>query len=188
MCPQLCSDFKTNASCTRHQQCVWVGGSCANAPPPPPLRCRSPLPPEYVCKTCRRPTFSWHTLPVFLHVSAEDVLRFDARALSTITKFPIVTIEKWQGCKSPDYTTEEAAMLAAAQSIKSAAAAAGKNVSVIVWFDSFRIYPTNVRHDNFDTVLGHRLLVEQLHVSHPPTHPAARHATCLYMVPVRVGC
>ena len=69
---------------------------------------------------------------MFVHVSAEDVLGFDAEALATLTKFPIVTIEKWQGCRAPGYTTEEAAMLAAAQSIKEAAAMARTHVSVVV--------------------------------------------------------
>ena len=51
-----------------------------------------------------------------------------------------VTIEKWQGCNNTDYTTEEAAMVEAARSVKSAAASTGKHVSVVVWFDSYRIY------------------------------------------------
>ena len=70
----------------------------------------------------------------------EDVLGFSAATLETLTKFPIVTIEKWQGCNATGYTSEEDAMLAAAKTIKDAAAAKGKHVSVVVWFDSFRIY------------------------------------------------
>jgi len=68
------------------------------------------------------------------------VLGFSAATLETLTKFPIVTIEKWQGCNATGYTSEEDAMLAAAKTIKDAAAAKGKHVSVVVWFDSFRIY------------------------------------------------
>ena len=84
--------------------------------------------------------FSWDTLPVFVHVSIENSLAFDAAELEVLTKFPIVTIEKWQGCASPDYTYEETAMLAAAKSVKDAARAHGKHVSVVVWFDSYRVY------------------------------------------------
>jgi hypothetical protein len=77
---------------------------------------------------------------VFIHVSIEDALPFDTEALSAIAKFRIATIEKWQGCKAAKYTFEEEAMLEAARSIKAAAAAAGTSTSVVVWFDSFRVY------------------------------------------------
>jgi hypothetical protein len=77
---------------------------------------------------------------VFIHISVEDSLPFDSDALSVIAKFRIATIEKWQGCKAANYTYEEEAMLEAAKSIKKAAAAAGTSTSVVVWFDSFRIY------------------------------------------------
>jgi hypothetical protein len=63
---------------------------------------------------------------VFIHISIEDSLPFDDEALSAIAKFPIATIEKWQGCNAPSYTFEEEAMLEAAKSIKTAAANAGK--------------------------------------------------------------
>ena len=68
-------------------------------PPPPPvipaaIICPAPLEPEYICKSCRRPVFSWDTLPVFVHVSEQDTLAFDSDDLAILTKFPVVTIEK----------------------------------------------------------------------------------------------
>lgn len=107
---------------------------------PPAIICPTPLEPEYICTTCRGPEFSWDTLPVFVHVSKENTLAFSEADLATLTKFPIVTIEKWQGCADPEYSFEEVAMLAAAKSVKDSAAAKSKHVSVVVWFDSYRIY------------------------------------------------
>jgi hypothetical protein len=112
----------------------------APPPPAPAIFCSTPLQPEYICKTCKHPVFSWATLPVFVHLSTENSLAFTAAELKVLTKFPIVTIEKWQGCASPDYTYEETAMLAAAKSIKNAAKSQDKHISVVVWFDSYRVY------------------------------------------------
>ena len=72
------------------------------------------------CPTCKWPKFSWDTLPVFLHSSYTGVLGFPEQAMKTIAKFPIVTIEKWQGCHASGYTTEEDAMVEAAKQMKAA--------------------------------------------------------------------
>jgi hypothetical protein len=48
--------------------------------------------PDWTCETCRRPDFSWDTLPVFVHVSAEDVLAFGADVAAMLAKFPIVRL------------------------------------------------------------------------------------------------
>ncbi len=45
-----------------------------------------------------------------------------------------MTIEKWQGCKSPDYTTEEAAMLTAARRVKQQ----NPDAAVLVWYAARR--------------------------------------------------
>ncbi|XP_065182468.1 uncharacterized protein LOC135813184 [Sycon ciliatum] len=82
------------------------------------------------------PAFSWKTVPAFFHSSYLNSLTFPESAMKIITKFPIVTIEKWQGCKASDYTYEDDAMLAAAKQIKTA----NPEINVNVWFDSFRIY------------------------------------------------
>ena len=117
-----------------------------------PVLCRAPLAPARVCETCHVPKFSWDTLPVFMHLSVEDALAFDNETLTAITKFDIVTIEKWQGCKALSYTFEEDAMLAAAKSIKVASAAAGTSTAVVAWLDSFRVYSnTTLNPDAQDT-------------------------------------
>jgi hypothetical protein len=63
-------------------------------PPPPPsvVLCDEPMLPDWTCETCRRPDFSWDTLPVFVHVSAEDVLAFGAEVAAMLAKFPIVRL------------------------------------------------------------------------------------------------
>ena len=121
---------------------------------PPPVICPEPLEPDYVCQTCRRPDFSWNTIPVFIHVSKEDSLAFGEADLQVLTKFPIVTIEKWQGCAAPAYTYEEVAMLAAAKSVKDAAAAQRKHISVVVWFDSFRVYANSTLNPDAENSAG----------------------------------
>lgn len=141
-----------HCACCKGPGCALPGAApciCPDGPhprprpvpgPAPAIICSTPLRPEYICTTCARPAFSWATLPVFVHLSMENRLAFTEAELKVLTKFPIVTIEKWQGCLAPDYTYEETAMLAAAKSIKDAARSQGKHVSVVVWFDSYRVY------------------------------------------------
>lgn len=90
------------------------------------------------CSTCVGPTWSWATLPAFFHSSehAGPDGGFSPEALETITKFPIVTIEKWQGDKIEPPIFEEQAWAVAAKLIK----AINPKISVVVWLDSFRIY------------------------------------------------
>jgi hypothetical protein len=50
-------------------------------------------------------------------------------------KFPLVTLEKWEGSEATPFIWEEDAWVAAAKQIKSI----NPNTSVVVWLDSFRI-------------------------------------------------
>ena len=92
------------------------------------------------CPTCHFPQHSWNTVPAFFHSSqhsspANDGT-FTEAALTTIAKFPMVTIEKWQGDEVEPYMYEDVAMINAARQVK----AKSPNTTVVVWFDSFRIY------------------------------------------------
>ena len=54
------------------------------------------------CSTCRGPVHSWATLPVSFHSSHSHTgptgaFAFSELDIETIRKFPLVTIEKWQG-------------------------------------------------------------------------------------------
>jgi hypothetical protein len=104
------------------------------------------------------PLFSWETLPVFFHSSVLNSLTWNSSDLSIITRFPVVTIEKWQGCNStvgcyvpgPQSASESASAESAGLSCptqQDAALATAKllkqmrpNISVAIWFDSLRIY------------------------------------------------
>jgi hypothetical protein len=92
------------------------------------------------CPTCVGPTWSWATFPAFFHSSqhltpANDG-GFSEEALDVIAKFPMVTIEKWQGDKVAPPIFEEQAWPVAAKQIK----ARNPKATVVVWLDSFRIY------------------------------------------------
>eukprot|EP00039_Didymoeca_costata_P028493 m.21213 g.21213 ORF g.21213 m.21213 type:complete len:398 (-) comp7079_c0_seq2:77-1270(-) len=97
------------------------------------------------CTTCKFPQHSWDTVPVSFH-SAQQLTDssggFSQDNLDIISKFPLVTIEKWQGVKAEDssnksvFLWEEDAMIKAAKQIK----AINENISVIVWFDTMLIY------------------------------------------------
>ena len=97
------------------------------------------------CTTCVHPIHNWDTIPVSFH-SAEDhsnaLGEFDAADMAIIAKFPLVTIEKWQGAFAEDsgnrsvFLWEEDAMVNAARAIKKAS----PKTSVIVWFDSMMVY------------------------------------------------
>eukprot|EP01051_Picozoa_sp_SAG22_P002118 SAG22_NODE_92_length_20892_cov_11.188429_10_plen_507_part_00 len=59
----------------------------------------APSPPSR-CSTCRGPVHSWATLPVSFHSSHSHTGptgAFSELDIETIRKFPLVTIEKWQG-------------------------------------------------------------------------------------------
>jgi hypothetical protein len=94
------------------------------------------------------PQHSWETLPVSFHSSAlttNALGEFSAAQLKTIARFPLVTIEKWQGVaatvdggadSTPVFLWEETAMLNAAAQVKNRT----PNTSVIVWLDSSNVY------------------------------------------------
>jgi hypothetical protein len=116
-------------------------------PPPPPPRNRG------ACLTCRGPVHSWSTLPVSFHSSAAatgPTGTFSDKDIEVIKRFPLVTIEKWQGMAArelsepgetkpsgaPVFLWEEDAWLAAATQVKQAS----PNTSVVVWMDSTNVY------------------------------------------------
>jgi len=67
---------------------------------------------------------------------------FTDAEIETIAKFPLATIEKWQGSTAVDtkgnpvFVWEEDAMIAGARQIKEKS----PSTSIVVWFDSMRIY------------------------------------------------
>lgn len=92
-----------------------------------------------LCTTCQHPVHSWKTLPVSFHSSkraSDDHGGFAPEELDVIKRFPLVTIEKWQGDKASLFIWEEDAMTYAASQVKNA----NPNASVVVWFDSVRVY------------------------------------------------
>lgn len=94
------------------------------------------------CPSCIGPTWSWDTIPAFFHSSEHNGTTgggFSAEALETITKFPMVTIEKWQGDRVVPPISEEQAWAVASKQIK----ARNPKICVVVWLDSFRIYTAN---------------------------------------------
>jgi hypothetical protein len=67
------------------------------------------------CTSCKGPVWSWDTFPAFFHGSDPNGTAgggFTAAALATITRFPMVTLEKWQGASIEPYTWEEDAWVA----------------------------------------------------------------------------
>ena len=85
------------------------------------------------CTTCKGPQWTWSTFPAFFHGSDPNGTAgggFTEEALDTITKFPIVTLEKWQGAAIEPYTWEEDAWVVAAKQIK----ARNPDITVIVWY------------------------------------------------------
>ena len=53
-----------------------------------------------ICTTCKGPIHSWSTLPVSFHSSSDSTGptgAFTNEDLEVIKRFPLVTIEKWQG-------------------------------------------------------------------------------------------
>lgn len=97
------------------------------------------------CETCVHPEHSWDTIPVSFH-SARDATNslgeFTEADMEVIAKFPLVTIEKWQGSLAKDefnrsvFLWEEEAMVNAARAIKKTS----PKTSVIVWFDTMLVY------------------------------------------------
>lgn len=91
------------------------------------------------------PQSSWETLPVSFHSSALVTNargEFSTAELETISRFRLVTIEKWQGSEARDalgrpvFVWEETAMLNAAAQVKKRS----PNASVVVWLDSSNVY------------------------------------------------
>lgn len=60
------------------------------------------------------PTFSWSTLPVFLHTSDMSRKVWSAADLATAARFPAVTVEKWNGCSLRGPTQEQSTLATAA--------------------------------------------------------------------------
>lgn len=122
-------------------------------PTPPPTPTPTPSGNRGVCLTCRGPVHSWDTIPVSFHSSAAatgPTGKFAEKDMEVIKRFPLVTIEKWQGMQArelsktaetkapgaPVFLWEEDAWLAAATQVKQAS----PNTSVVVWMDSTNVY------------------------------------------------
>jgi len=91
------------------------------------------------------PVHSWATLPVFFHSSVMNSLVPSDADLAVMARFPVVTLEKWQGCNAtgcypgPCATpapTQADATLATARRLKALRPA----IAVVTWTDSLRVY------------------------------------------------
>eukprot|EP00729_Bicosta_minor_P022847 gene22847-11301_t len=110
---------------------------------PPPL---GPIPaPQPDCTTCKWPKHSWAHVPASVHTSRLDTTAdgtFTAADLQDLIKFPLITMEKWQGQDAVDasgkraFIWEEDAWSNAAAQIKSAA----PDASVVGWTDTMLVY------------------------------------------------
>lgn len=98
-----------------------------------------------ICSTCIAPKHSWKTIPVSFHsssVTTGPTGAFSDEDVEIIKRFPLVTIEKWQGSQAIDssgqflFLWEEDAMIASARKLK----AANSNISIVVWFDTLLVY------------------------------------------------
>ena len=105
------------------------------------------VPLRRTCQTCKGPAHSWATVPVSFHGSRLNTdhgasgLELSAADLAAIARFPLITLEKWQGVNAsrtgvPLFAWEEDAWIVAARQIKRANPAA----SVVVWMDTMLIY------------------------------------------------
>ena len=115
----------------------------AQLPPVPPIG--SIPPPQPNCTTCRWPKHSWATIPASIHISRTDTGpdgTFRAADMASIKKFPLVTIEKWQGVDAVDasgkrvFIWEEDAWINSAEQIH----AANPDASVVGWMDTMLVY------------------------------------------------
>lgn len=112
-------------------------------PPPPPL---GPVPtPQPDCTTCRWPVHSWDFVPASVHTSRKDTGpdgTFTAADLAVLVKYPLITMEKWQGTDAVDaagnrsFIWEEDAWINAARQIKEAR----PDASVVAWMDTMLVY------------------------------------------------
>jgi len=162
------------------------------------------LPPTYAssfCETCRGPIHSWQTLPVSFHSSeriSESDGGFSSEEVDSIARYPLVTIEKWQGDTASDFVWEEDAMVASARQIK----AVSPNTTVIAWLDSSRVYtgwmypadsddPTAVNHTfnpdaNPNCATGHFRAAETLEAN--PDTFLLRNTSDLLAIDSYSGC
>ena len=85
------------------------------------------------------PPFSWDTIPVFYHSSNQSG-DFSHNALKTITKFSMVTIEKWQAYDIKQVDDEDA-MVVAMRQIKKM----NSNVATYFYMNSFKERPEMTR-------------------------------------------
>lgn len=138
--------------------CLTTGVSAAAGVRTPP-----PLPPAQPdCTTCKWPKHSWATIPASIHTSRMDTKidgTFTAADLVSIAKFPLVTMEKWQGTDNVDaagkraFIWQEDAWVASAKQIH----AANPDASVVAWMDTMLIY-TGWRVDgNASAPINHTL-------------------------------
>ena len=121
-----------------------VLSSQAGLPPVPPLG--PPPEPQPNCTACRWPKHSWATIPASVHTSRRDTGpdgTFTDADIANLVKYPLITIEKWQGVDAVDPATgkrafiwEEDAWINSAKKIK----AVNPAVSVVPWMDTMLVY------------------------------------------------
>ena len=131
----------------------------AAAAAPPPL---GPAPPPQPnCTTCRWPKHSWDHIPASVHTSRRDTGpdgTFTAADLLDLKKFPLITMEKWQGTDASTadgkrvFIWEEDAWVNAAKQIH----AANPDASVVGWMDTMLVY-TGWRLDGNASIINHTL-------------------------------
>ena len=112
------------------------------------------------------PAHSWATLPVFLHTSDESRCVWSASDLAVASRFPAVTVEKWQGCRLQG-PTQETCSLATAAALR----ALRPNVSVFIWYDSLRIYANKTLNPDIID-LSDQSCVRNAHTPFLETHRA----------------
>lgn len=131
-------------------------GVLASLPAEPPLG-----PPQPPCTTCRWPQHSWRNVPASVHTSRTDTGpdgTFTAADVADLAKFPLITMEKWQGTDAVDasgkrvFIWEEDAWINSARQIKAAA----PNASVVAWMDTMLVY-TGWRLDGNASIINHTL-------------------------------
>jgi hypothetical protein len=160
----VCWFFKDNRGPRKDPKSVsgTIGKVAPPAPPPPPLPPAPPLGPPPApspnCTTCKWPKHSWDTIPASVHTSRSDTGpdgAFTDADMENLVKFPLITIEKWQGTDATDssgkrvFLWEEDAWVNSAKKLK----AKNPDVSVVPWMDTTLIYTgwmldgsTNLNH------------------------------------------
>ena len=94
---------------------------------------------------CRMPTFSWDHIPVYIHMCNASGL-FNEQALESISKFPMVTVEKGQAMNDATNSTGSCAeerIVAALRQVRGSA----PDIVTIAYFNSVLDWTMYALHD-----------------------------------------